>query len=457
MARWTLIIAGHCWVLLALFLASGCADRVPAPATPVLLVTVDTLRADHLGCYGCRRPTSPHLDRLARAGHLFLDAWCPMPTTTPSHAALLTGRHPRSLGVLSNGGLLPQDAVTLAEVLADRGYDTAAFVGAYPVHARFGLNQGFQTYSGPEKLSRKADQVVDEALRWLAQRDGKCFFLWVHLWDPHTPYFAPEEYRERFQVPAFELPLKFAFIRRPGNVSEEIVEKTVAAYDAEIGWTDHNIGRLLASMKRHGHYDRSLIAVTADHGESMAELLESRAYAFDHGEFLYRHQLSVPLMIKPPGEPNHTTAARHAAPVSLLDLMPTLLDLLGLETPEETEGRSLEPLLAGQILPPRAVIAQRRLFTRPPFPFLAGEQLSVTRDGWHLLTAAGGDGSPELFDLVNDPGETVNRFGDEEAVGEQLLDLLRKWQERGDEPDPAAMPAQDPVVRERLRALGYAE
>lgn len=457
MTHRTRIMAASCWVLLVLCLVSGCTDRGPAPETPILLVTVDTLRSDHLGSYGCRRPTSPHLDRLARTGHLFLDVWCPMPTTTPSHAALLTGRHPRSLGVVDNGVLLPQNAVTLAEVLEDRGYATAAFVGAYPVHARFGLDQGFQAYSGTE-LEREADQVVDEAIQWLAEQGSKGsnrFFLWVHLWDPHTPYHAPEEYRERFQVPSLELPMKFAFIRRPDEVTEERVEKTVAAYDAEIGWTDYNIGRLLAAMKRHGFFRRSLIAVTADHGESMAELLERRSYAFDHGEFLYRHQLAVPLVIKPPGEPGPSTAGRHTAPVSLLDLMPTLLDILGLEAPGIVEGRSLQPLMKGGTLPRQAVIAQRRPFTRPPFPFLAGEQYSVTWDGWHLLTATGG--SPELFDLANDPGETVNRFDEEGAVAEKMLDLLRDWQERTGTPGTVDLPGQDPVVRERLRALGYSE
>jgi choline-sulfatase len=453
LGKW--IAAVSCLVLVAQALLTGCSQPGPAPDTPVLLVTVDTLRADHLGCYGCQRPTSPHLDRLARSGHLFMDALCPMPTTTPSHAALLTGRHPRSLGVLYNGAVMPQSAVTLAEVLEGRGYATAAFVGAYPVHSEFGFDQGFQHFSGTE-LEREADQVVDEAIHWLSQQDGSPFFLWVHLWDPHIPYYAPEEYRERFQVPSLELPLKFAFVRRPGDVTDEMVEKTVAAYDAEIAWTDHNLGRLVAAMKRHGHFNRSIIAVTADHGESMAELLQARAYVFDHGEFLYRHQLAVPLLIRPPGgSPVPEAGNRHHGPVSLTDLMPTLLDLLGIEAPQGTEGRSLQPLMAGNALPPRAVIAQRRPFTRPPTPFLAGEQYSVISDGWHLLTSTRGD--PELFDLAADPGETENRYADEESVARRMHELLRAWQEGAEAPLAGDLPEQDPVVRERLRILGYSE
>jgi arylsulfatase A-like enzyme len=446
--------AGGVLMLASLCLLPGCGRQSPAVDTPVLLVTVDTLRADHLGCYGGRRPTSPHLDRLARSGHLFLDALCPMPTTTPAHAALFTGRHPRSIGVLSNGAVLPQNAVTLAELLEDRGYVTAAFVGGYPVHARFGFDQGFQTYSSTE-LAREANTVVDEAIDWLAGRDGKPFFLWVHLWDPHTPYYAPEEYRDRFQVPSLELPLKFAFIRHPDDVTEEMVEKTVAAYDAEIAWTDLNLGRLLAAMKRHGHFQRSLIAVTADHGESMAELLRRRAYAFDHGEFLYRHQLAVPLLIRPPGGPLSNDRTRHHGPVSLIDLMPTLLELLDLKAPGKTEGRSLLPLMAGGTLPHRAVIAQRRPFFRPAKPFLAGEQYSVTSAGWHLITSTGD--SPELFDLASDPGEKQNRFADQEAVVRQMLELLHAWQEGTAAPPAGGPPDLDPVVRERLRALGYTE
>jgi choline-sulfatase len=452
LGKW--IAAVSCLVLVAQALLTGCSQPGPAPDTPVLLVTVDTLRADHLGCYGCQRPTSPHLDRLARSGHLFMDALCPMPTTTPSHAALLTGRHPRSLGVLYNGAVMPQSAVTLAEVLEGRGYATAAFVGAYPVHSEFGFDQGFQHFSGTE-LEREADQVVDEAIHWLSQQDGSPFFLWVHLWDPHIPYYAPEEYRERFQVPSLELPLKFAFVRRPGDVTAEMVQKTVAAHDAEIGWTDHNLGRLLAAMKSRGYFHRSLIAVTADHGESMAELLERRAYVFDHGEFLYRHQLAVPLLIRMPGEPVSDGAVLHRGPVSLLDLMPTILDLLGLDTPGNTEGRSLQPLMAGGSLPHRAVIAQRRPFTRPPRPFLAGEQYSVTSGNWHLLTATGGN--PELFDLAVDPGETENRYAEEQAVALRLLGLLQAWQKGAEAPPVGDLPDQDPVVRERLRLLGYTE
>ncbi len=449
-----IVFSGAGLVLAILSLLSGCSRQGPAPDTPVLLVTVDTLRADHLGCYGCRRPTSPHLDRLARSGHLFLDALCPMPTTTPSHAALLTGRHPRSLGVLNNGAVLPQSAVTLAELLADRGYATAAFVGAFPVHARFGLDQGFQVYSGPE-LERDAGEVVDEAIQWLTGRDEKPFFLWVHLWDPHTPYHAPKEYRDRFNVPSLELPLKFAFLRRPGDVTEEMVEKTVAAYDAEIGWADHNLGRLLAAMRRHGSFHRSLIAVTADHGESMAELLQRRAYAFDHGEFLYHHQLAVPLLIRAPEGPASTGAALHQGPVSLLDLMPTLLHLLGMEPPPDTEGQSLQPLMAGGTIPRQAVISQRRPFARPPRPFLAGEQYSVISGDWHLISSAGGD--PELFHLALDPGETENLYASEEAVARQMLQTLRAWQEGSEVPPAGDLPLQDPVVREQLRALGYGE
>ncbi|HKB17098.1 MAG TPA: sulfatase, partial [Planctomycetota bacterium] len=279
-------------LLLAPLLA-GCGGRTP-PAN-VLLVTIDTLRADHVGAYGWPYAETPNLDALARAGARFAEAYTPVPYTLPAHASLLTGTLPPRHGVRDNGRQsLPDSATTLAEWLAARGFATGAFVGAFPLERRFGLSQGFGVYDDElgapgdafSIAERRGEEVVSRALRWIGG-SAEPFFAWVHLFDPHAPYAAPAPFGARFAA-------------RP--------------YDGEVAYADACLGRLVEGLGTRR--ERTLLVVTADHGESLGEHGEAT-----HGLTLYEPAVHVPLLLAWPGRIAAGLLPKERA--SLIDLFPT--------------------------------------------------------------------------------------------------------------------------------------
>ena len=247
----------------------------------VVVITVDTLRADHLGCYGDHAIETPNLDTLALSAARFTHAFTPVPITLPAHTALFTGSFPMATGVHDfSGNKVPASAITLAKVLHDHGYSTAAFLGAAVLDSRFGLNQGFDTYfdhfdlarldeTSLDMVKRSGDQVVDNALEWLKANPRRPFFLWVHLYDAHYPYTPPEPYATRYRG-------------RP--------------YDGEIAFDDVQVGRLIALLKDLGVYDSAVLVVAGDHGEGLGEHGEKT-----HGFFVYNSTLHVPLIVKSSG------------------------------------------------------------------------------------------------------------------------------------------------------------
>ena len=386
----------------------------------VLLITIDTLRADRIGAYGYKAARTPALDRLAAAGVRFDDATAHAVLTLPAHAALLSGRYPGAFGIKLNGmGALPSDAITLAERLKTSGYRTGAIV-ASPVLARgYGLDQGFDDYDDRIRgeaaetvaiadLQRTADEITTTARQWLGAQQGP-WFLWVHYYDPHLPYAAPA---------------KFAAMT-PGR-----------PYDAEIAFADAEIGRLLAAVDR----SRTAVIVTADHGEALGDHGEP-----DHGFFLYDATLRVPLVIAAPGIAPRVVAEQ----VRHVDLPATIAELAGIDPRAAGgDGESLVPLLRGATRKEVPVSLAESWYPRLHFGW--SELRSVRVGEWKYVAAP----TPELYDLRVDPGERRNIAAERSAVAGRLAADLSKMV-GSFAPAPAVAAQPDPAAVERLQALGY--
>jgi arylsulfatase A-like enzyme/Flp pilus assembly protein TadD len=415
----------------AVFLLSlaGCSEGGSGGAPPenLLLVTLDTVRADRLGAYGYAAAETPWLDRLAREGVRFEQASAPVPLTLPSHASLLSGLLPPHHGLRNNGaGVFPEGTSTLSTLLSGSGYRTGAFVGAFVLDRRFGLGRGFEVYDDeiPRdptagvvlEAERPGREVVDRALAWLGQ-DTRPFFLWVHLYDAHAPYTPPSPWRER----------------HPGR-----------PYDGEISSVDEQVGRLLQELEKRGLAGRTAVAVVADHGEGLGEHGE-----LTHGLLLYEPTLRVPFLLRSPGLP---AGAVLRTPVSLVDLAPTLAGLLGKSLPAPSgrtlDGRDLSAALRkGEEPAPADVYAE----TRYPALFGWSPLSSLRRREIKYIAAP----RPEMYDLARDPGEATNLAA---AAGE--ADRLRGFAGRLAEIESGAVEtprgAVDAETRARLASLGYA-
>ncbi len=402
----------------------------------VVLVTVDTLRADHVGAYGGDVAT-PHLDRLAAEGALVVHASAHVPLTRPSHLSLFSGFLPPETGVRDNVSPVPiPDVPLLAEVLRDAGYETAAFVSAAVVAAESGFDRGFAVYSDelegdpsdPRFLNtaqRRGDETLDLATAWLEERTAAGtpapLFVWIHLYDPHEPYEAPEPFASSY----------------PGR-----------PYAGEVAWSDELVGRLVETLHRLGLVEETLLAVTSDHGEGLGDHDELL-----HGFFVYESTLRVPLIVRGPGI---TAGTRLEKPVGLVDLYPTLLELAGVSSPAgaEVTGLSFAPALRGASEVTVGPTYAESLIPRLRFGW--GE-LRVLRDGqWKFIQAP----RPELYDLDEDPGERSNLL-EGQPTGEQrrklgelraALDAIVEREQAADV-DPGA--EMDPDQRARLQALGY--
>jgi arylsulfatase A-like enzyme len=350
----------------------------------VLLVTFDTTRADRVGAYGATAGVTPHLDALAARGLRFERAYATAPITLPSHASMLTGTYPCAHGVRDNTVFtLASDSVLVSEVLAERGFRTAACVGGFVLDARFGLDQGFEHYGGPgaagfgaspEVVERSAQSVTDEALGWLAgvARDEP-FFLWVHYYDPHMPHVPPEPWASRY----------------------------ADRYDGEIAFADAQLGRLLDALTAAGRDKQALVIATADHGECLGEHGEGT-----HGVFVYEPAVRVPLIVAAPGVPLGDVAS----PVSVADVAPTILDWLDVSQNALPEVR-LPSLLATADAELHGEPPDRAVYVESLLPYFARR--------WHPLRAVVWQGAkfidggrPELYDLGTDPAEAHDLLAD---------------------------------------------
>ena len=394
----------------------------------VVLITLDTVRADSVGCYGNTRVKTPAIDGLARNGLRFERCVAQAPLTLPSHTTLLTGTFPPFHGIRDNGGaIVPPGLETMAEVFKGRGYETAAFVAAYVLDSRWGLNQGFDTYfdqfdltrrqgGSPLDVQRPANEVIDAALPWLEQKKAGKFFAWIHLYDPHIPYQPPAPYDKDYAD---------------------------QPYLGEVAFADAQIGRLLSFLEANGLLDHTFIVFAGDHGEALGQHEEKT-----HGFFVYQETLRVPLIISTP-------FAKLAGKVStrsarLADVLPTVLDMCGLPSPAQVQGTSLAGEFRGKSAGPAEPAYAESYYPRDHFGW--SELRSVQDDRYQLIVAP----DLELYDIVADPGELTN-------VAASKPDVVRTMRAQSDElfqrygrnAFQAEKSSLDAAAREKLGALGY--
>ena len=410
-----------------LFLALGClcaACQGPPKPSSVVWIVVDTLRADHLEGYGYERVTSPGLRLLIDEGALFENAFTPQPKTTPAISSMLTGLYPARHGVRSLYLLLHNDNRTAAELFAEAGYETAAFVSSFVMIRNFSnLAQGFATYDDfvterelyRENYERRAADTVARARGWLlARKSERPFFLFIHLIDPHGPYAPPGEFARRFHSrEAVEVEGSIPDYQQIPGVRD--ANRYHDLYDGEIAYADQELRRLLEFLRQHGIFDEALILFTADHGESMGE----RGIWFEHGGDVFQENVRVPLVIKPP---RHFGARprRLADAVSHVDLLPTALAVAGLRVPQGLDGRDLTPLLRGEPQQPVPVF----MATGGQDPsFLA--VVEGTRKTILLRTPQGE--SLKTFDLATDPGERTPATMEDPAAARRLRLQQARW------------------------------
>jgi arylsulfatase A-like enzyme len=483
-ARRALRTSGWIAVVVGALLFAGCGRQErPAPdRLNLLLLSVDTLRADHLGAWGHPQETSPHLDALAESGVRFADATAQWPKTWPSMASMLTGRLPTQTGVRhAPRRPLPARNRTLAEILGENGYGTAAVVSNANLGRQFAFDQGFdhfveawmkehvrlfgdapfQNRPGLVKRLVHAPGVIDEGLDWLEGRDpGTPFFLWLHFMEPHGPYLPPEEYAEIFRgtypsrpAPQRALP-DYQIQRRPDGRPVTDVGFYEANYAGEIRAFDEELGRLLRELERRGLRGRTLVVLTADHGENMDE----HRYYLEHGALPFQPGVHVPLLLSLPGVLPEGRVV--VPPVGLVDLVPTVLEILEVPAPPDLAGRSLMPAIEGVEEPSRPVFLEagrvepsQRAVRRGPWKLVhfrsARERGQLRRSEW------------ELYHLGEDPGEERNVIGQHPEVAAELRAALEDYSRTAAASDgPADVLEEedlDPEIRDQLRALGYLE
>lgn len=418
-------------------------DRSPRD---LVLVSIDTLRADHLGCYGYDRPTTPHLDALAATGVRFERAVAHAPNTLPSHIALMTSRLAGSFARADGEAPLPASARTLAEVLAAQGFATWGFTDGGYLRRAFGLAQGFQHYEDRRAGLRRLRARIDT---WLDGHAGdqRRMFLFVHTYDVHSPYAPPSKYRRRFLDPTN--PSRFvastanleAVIHGQKHLDADDLRRLVDLYDAGIRYVDEQLGLLLRDLDRRGRLRNAIVIVTSDHGE---EFMEHRSLL--HWRLFFQPNLHVPLIVRVPGRPPGVV---HGT-VGLVDVVPTALDLLGLPPLRTAAGRSLRPQLDGAPVPPRAV------YSEPFAPGMPERSLVTNR---HQLLQRGETGALRLFDLTRDPYSLRPVRGAERGVGARLGKELarRRAGVQAARRTRTAVRRQRlaPRVRRELEALGY--
>ena len=451
-------------VVLVLVFYEGPSDR---SKPNVILISADTLRADHLSCYGYGRRTSPALDAFARKGILFENAIAAADWTLPSHLSIMTSQLPSVHGVRTKEQRLPAFKVTLAEILRNAGYRTKAITGGYFVDSRFGFDQGFDDYEGDSVAHLAIDEKrrygqgvrlsyqLPRAIRWLDRNRHRPSFLFLHFWDAHAPYMPHEGYIEQYSpdyagpIPMVTHELGRQFKEHPNQAAPADVDRTRALYDNEIRYMDEFLGRFLHYLEASGFLAKSIVVFTSDHGD---ELLE---HGSGHGWSLYEPEIRVPLVIVSPGRV--PAGLRIGRVVSGIDILPTILDLAGVSVSEsvgrEIQGLSLSGAWEEQHLPTRR-FAVSEGYHHP--------DVCLRTDRFKYFRRMGRDGvvSENLFDLAADPAEHANQIDSLPSVAAALRDQLSEYIDQSGSVRFAGASERlelDKGTRERLRALGYVD
>jgi arylsulfatase A-like enzyme len=480
-------VSGGLLAALLLFPGCGSQDRPPQPrastAVPVkgkrpdvVLVSIDSLRFDHVGCYGYSKPTTPVFDRLAAEGVRFQNAVSSTSWTLPAHASLFTGLYDATHGLVDNGLKLSDNLLTLAVVMKAAGYRTAGFFGGPYLLPSYGLSQGFDTYVGcmssleedghdplEERVAAKGEAVrsfrdvtgprtVEKVTEWLGTLDDRPFFLFLHLWDVHYDYIPPDEYARLFD-PDYKGTLTGQHMMSNAAVSPNMpkrdLEHLIALYDGEIRFTDDNLAKILAEIERRGRMQSSLVVVLSDHGEEF----------FEHGnkghqKSLYEESVRIPLVFRWPGKLDRGRVVKDQ--VRITDVMPTIAALAGAPIPAEIQGRDIAPLMRGESLPAEPALCELLVKNRHKlYGVRTNEKMFLTFPTPHFWQFG-----YQYFDLEKDPGEhnvlpvwssglfeargKLKRLrGDSEALANRLGETVVEG------------PAMDDEQRERLKSLGY--
>jgi arylsulfatase A-like enzyme/Tfp pilus assembly protein PilF len=394
----------------------------------VLLITLDTTRADRLACYGFSEIKTPNLDRLAQEGVLFEHTHCDVPLTFPSHTSILTGNYVLHHGMRDNGYyFLSEEATTLAEVLKERGYITAAVMGAYVLDSKWGLNQGFDFYYDNFDISkfksfnlgdiqRLGEEVLTEGITWLDKNREEKFFLWLHFYDPHTPYDPPEPFKSEY----------------PGR-----------PYIGEIAYTDMVVGKAIDYLEKNNLLDKTIIVVVGDHGESLGEHKEA-----SHGFFIYEASTWVPLIFRFPGRKYR--GERVADLVRTIDITPTILEALGTPIPKDMDGRSLIRLMVKKKAKVETTAYSESYF--PRFHYGWSELKAIQTRQYKYIDAP----NPELYDLAADPMELSNIVEEKKDIARKFkLTLENAVKRYSRKTEARKAETLDPETIARLRALGY--
>jgi arylsulfatase A-like enzyme len=435
------MIAG---VIVAVLAATPACHRAPTPPPrpDILLITVDTLRADALSPYGSIDTRTPNMERIAQDGVVYEAATTPITVTHPAHSSILTGLYPDQHGVLHNGQVLPDDVVTLAEILKGFGYQTGGFVGVRFLGRKSGLGQGFDLLDAPvDRVQRRAKPIVDRAVNWLGGADSQApVLMWVHLFDPHQSYNPPPAFRRGVDP---ELEDRVSEIRwktlntvardNAGDVPAEVLEYALELYRGEVEYTDQQLGRLLQSFDALRARSQSMVVLTADHGECFENGIH-----FDHQDCLYEGTVRVPLIVRFPGGAGAGVRVEHR--VSNLDIVPSILSELGAQMPEILVGRPLQETIAGSggrfvlVRPPKTrhpdrVIPRLRVIRSVAGKPVAGLTDPRTRglvsQAWKYLQAPG---SEQLFRL---PDEVRSLSATDEETRRRLRNTLEMLEALG--------------------------
>ncbi|MDA2928701.1 sulfatase-like hydrolase/transferase [Acidobacteria bacterium AH-259-O06] len=408
-------------------------SQIPEVSRPsVILITLDTLRRDYVASYGSKKVRTPHIDSLAADGVRFGTAVSEVPLTLPAHCALLTGTYPLTTGVHDNlGYTLTDEHLTLAEILREHGYRTAAFVGAYVLDSKWGLNQGFDHYDDdfPVKpdsealawaVERKGEDVSRPARKWIETQTERPLFCWIHLFDPHDPYDPPEPFRSQYSNDP---------------------------YAGEVAYADHVVGEILQTLRERRLYDQSLVVLLGDHGEGLGEHRE-----LTHGYFLYDSTLLVPFILKLPESQKLQDRVGSVIedPVQLVDVAPTLLEILGIDRPTTFQGQSLSGVILG-----KSSLRERAAYSETYYPNEFGwSELKAwrTRDYKYILGP-----KPEIYDLRVDPAEIQNIVTENDSLANRFKSQLQRFEVRhkDEQAKERAQTQLSPEELERFRSLGY--
>jgi arylsulfatase A-like enzyme len=454
----------------AVMAAASVACQGPASApipVDVLIITIDTLRADALEPYGAVDTLTPNIAHFADQGVIYESATTPITVTRPAHSSIFTGFYPDQHGVLHNGYVLPEEQLTLAEILKGQGYKTGGFVGVRLLGLPSGLGQGFDEFDAPvERVQRRAKMVVDPAIEWLKAADPEApVLMWVHLYDPHLSYNPPPAFRRGVDPDlSSSLPhikwntLKKVVAENDGNVPAKVLEHARLLYRGEVEYTDRQVGRLLRSFDRLRDRSRSIVVLTADHGECF-----ENGIFFTHQDCLYEGTIRVPLIVRYPGAVGAGLRIEHR--VSNLDVTPTVLSELALLDQRPMPGRTLQEVIDGPsdryilIRPPKVrypdkVIPRRRVIQsvaqQPVAERTDPRTRGVVSRWWKYL------GTPDSEELFHLPDEVRNRADTDPEMRKELLRVLKA--EQNHYPSGAPAPeSEDAATLEMLEALGYVQ